>query len=204
MFEQSILLDQPAGKRAGALAASFTAQVAGVGVLILIPLIYNDRLPDIRPWTTLTIPLPPPEPAPPPIEQAAPMQAPTRIPTRVLQLPVHEPQPLASSSATWGEPPSGVVGLPPVLPLSSMLLPHVFELPRPAVLPVEVSKVIPDKPIEVGGKVQEAKLVRRVMPVYPALARQARVSGTVHLMAVIAKDGTIIRDLQPSSAGIRC
>jgi protein TonB len=43
----------------------------------------------------------------------------------------------------------------------------------------------------VGGKVQEAKLIKRVMPVYPVLARQARISGTVHLMAVIAKDGAI-------------
>lgn len=42
-----------------------------------------------------------------------------------------------------------------------------------------------------GGKVQEAKLLKRIMPIYPTLARQARISGTVHLMAVIAKDGTI-------------
>ncbi len=38
---------------------------------------------------------------------------------------------------------------------------------------------------------QEAKLLRRVIPSYPPLARQARISGTVQLVGVIARDGTI-------------
>ena len=36
-----------------------------------------------------------------------------------------------------------------------------------------------------------AKLIHRVVPVYPPLARQARVSGVVRLLGVVAKDGTI-------------
>ena len=36
-----------------------------------------------------------------------------------------------------------------------------------------------------------AKLVKKVIPDYPALAKMARVSGVVHLLGVIAKDGTI-------------
>ncbi|MBZ5609349.1 MAG: energy transducer TonB [Acidobacteriia bacterium] len=36
-----------------------------------------------------------------------------------------------------------------------------------------------------------AKLVKRVIPEYPPLARSARVSGTVHLVGIIAKDGAI-------------
>ena len=42
---------------------------------------------------------------------------------------------------------------------------------------------------------QEAKILNRVQPVYPPLAKQARVSGTGRLNAVIAKDGQI-QDLQ--------
>ena len=38
---------------------------------------------------------------------------------------------------------------------------------------------------------QQAKLIRQPKPVYPPLAKQARISGVVHLTAVIAKDGTI-------------
>jgi protein TonB len=49
--------------------------------------------------------------------------------------------------------------------------------------------------MRVSGPVQEAKLLRKIIPVYPQLAIAARVQGTVHLVGVIAKDGTL-RDLQ--------
>jgi protein TonB len=45
--------------------------------------------------------------------------------------------------------------------------------------------------IVVGGNVQADKLVQQPRPVYPPLAKQARISGVVHLAAVISKDGTI-------------
>ncbi|HSH16804.1 MAG TPA: energy transducer TonB, partial [Verrucomicrobiae bacterium] len=45
--------------------------------------------------------------------------------------------------------------------------------------------------IRVGGNVQQARLINRPNPVYPPLARQARIQGTVRLQAIIAKDGSI-------------
>jgi protein TonB len=45
--------------------------------------------------------------------------------------------------------------------------------------------------MRVGGGVQMAKLVKKVIPEYPPLAKTARISGVVHLLGVIAKDGTI-------------
>lgn len=47
------------------------------------------------------------------------------------------------------------------------------------------------KPVRVGGDVQQAKLVKSSPPVYPVLARRARIEGTVRLQAVIAKDGSV-------------
>jgi len=47
----------------------------------------------------------------------------------------------------------------------------------------------------VTGQCQGAKLVKRVEPIYPPLARQTRISGTVRLHAIIGKDGTV-QDLQ--------
>jgi len=38
----------------------------------------------------------------------------------------------------------------------------------------------------------EAKLVKRVMPVYPPLARQARISGIVRLEGIISRSGQVI------------
>jgi protein TonB len=47
------------------------------------------------------------------------------------------------------------------------------------------------QPIRIGGNVQAANLIRKVQPVYPPLAKQARIQGTVRFTAIIGKDGTI-------------
>jgi TonB family protein len=46
-------------------------------------------------------------------------------------------------------------------------------------------------PIQVGGTVQQAALVYQPRPVYPRLAKLARVQGAVCLTAIIGRDGTI-------------
>jgi len=45
--------------------------------------------------------------------------------------------------------------------------------------------------VKVDGKAAAANLINRVDPVYPPLARQTRISGTVRLRAVIGKDGAV-------------
>jgi TonB family protein len=47
------------------------------------------------------------------------------------------------------------------------------------------------KRITIGGNVQQAKLISQPKPVYPPLAKQARISGVVHLSALINKDGNV-------------
>jgi TonB family protein len=46
--------------------------------------------------------------------------------------------------------------------------------------------------IRVGGNVQAPNLIQKVDPVYPPLAVQARIQGTVHFTAIIGKDGRIL------------
>jgi TonB family protein len=48
------------------------------------------------------------------------------------------------------------------------------------------------KRITIGGNVQQAKLVSQPRPVYPPLAKQARISGVVHLSALIGKEGNVV------------
>jgi TonB family protein len=65
-----------------------------------------------------------------------------------------------------------------------------FSLPtRPPAEPAKPKE--PAAPLRVGGQVQEANIVHRVMPVYPPLARQARIAGAVMLEGIIARDGTV-------------
>jgi TonB family protein len=50
--------------------------------------------------------------------------------------------------------------------------------------------VVPGR-IRVGPNIQERKLIQRVPPVYPPLARQARISGVVRFDAIIGRDGRV-------------
>ncbi len=47
------------------------------------------------------------------------------------------------------------------------------------------------KPVRVSGGVLAAKILKRVLPSYPIAAKQAHVSGTVHLQATLSRDGRI-------------
>ena len=69
----------------------------------------------------------------------------------------------------------GVAAAPPPPP------PPVKEAPKPK----------PTGPIRVGGNVQQANLISQQKPIYPPLAKQARIQGVVRFNAVISKDGTI-------------
>jgi protein TonB len=57
--------------------------------------------------------------------------------------------------------------------------------------PVAVPKVAAPQRVRVSAGVTSGLLIRKVNPNYPPLARQARISGTVVLRAVISKDGSI-------------
>jgi protein TonB len=203
MFEQSLLLDHAAAKKTGAMAASLTAQTLLVGVLIAIPLIFSDHLPDVRLFTPLSLPSPPP-PLPSQQTQTATSSSSSRnsfaqarifTPTHLADLSnlpevgFVEAPPTFTSVAEAGVP--GGTGLPQAI--NQIIQPIAQPKPRVADPPP-----IPLKPQPVGGDVQAAKLINKVIPVYPPLARQARVSGTVQLLGVIAKDGTI-QQLQVTS-----
>ncbi len=49
----------------------------------------------------------------------------------------------------------------------------------------------PPTRIRQGGNVQQAMLLVQIKPVYPPLAKQARIQGVVILEAVIGKDGAV-------------
>ncbi len=75
-----------------------------------------------------------------------------------------------------------------------VLQPETAQPPKPVPpQPVTTQKPVSTLPprVRIGGMVQAAKILRQVRPVYPPLARQARVSGDVLLDAVISREGTI-------------
>ena len=50
----------------------------------------------------------------------------------------------------------------------------------------------PPKPVRVGGRIRPPRLIRRVNPVYPAIARQARIQGSVRIDAIVDTSGRVV------------
>jgi protein TonB len=197
MFEQSLLLDHAAGKKTGAMAASLTAQTAFVGILIALPLIFGDRLPDVRKYIPLSLPLPPPPPLP---QQETTATSSSSSHSSATPFKTYRPTPTTNLSqvtdvALIDAPPSFAAGVDSGVPGGTGPVSSLSQFTREQIPPpkphVADSPASPASPQRVGGDVQAAKLVRKVMPVYPPMARQVRVSGTVELIGIIEKDGTI-------------
>ena len=194
MFQDSLFDSAGRGKtnKPVTVAISFLLQVIALGIMMLIPLIYGQALPGRQLTAFLIEPPSPPPPSPPPaaatevrvtlkpVQQRQEFVQPTTIPEHVAIIK-EDPQPPGLAAGYIGVP--GGTGEASAIPLTSIITPVVPSLPPP-VAP-------PQAPIRVGGQVAAAKLISQPKPVYPSLARQARIQGTVRLEAVISKDGAI-------------
>jgi len=197
MFEDSLI--ESGGKlktkRGWTSLISFAIQVAIVGVMVLIPLIFTEALPKTQLMTFLVAPPPPPPPPPPaaaPVKVVKQIQTdivngqlrtPTKIPKKVEIIKEDEaPPPVMATTGVVGGVPGGVPG-------GSMggVLGSIASAGSVAALP----KVATPQRVRVSSGVQSGLLVRKVQPTYPPLARQARIQGTVVLQAQISKTGDI-------------
>ena len=119
------------------------------------------------------------------------LMAPKVVPKEVAQIKEEElPPPSSSVAGVVGGVPGGVAGGAPGGVLGGIIGSVPSAAPPPPPKKEEVKPVTPQR-IKVGGNVQSAKLVRQPRPVYPPLAKQARISGVVKLSAIISKDGSI-------------
>jgi periplasmic protein TonB len=168
---------------------STVVQVVVVLVLVLIPLIYTEALPKAMMATLLVAPPPPPPPPPPPqvvkvevikpvarLITAGKLMQPRAIPKNVTVFREAELPP---------EPPPGAGTFGGVDSLLGGLGEGATGAPPPPPPPPKITRT------KVGGQVQEAKIIARPNPIYPALARQARIQGKVQLHAIIDKEGRV-------------
>lgn len=166
------------------IAVSAMGQSVLLGMLILVPLIYTEALPNAMLKTLIVAPPPPPAP---------PQPVAARVRSRIRVIPLTQittpPSIPPRISTEPGGPPTVYVegGTNDTEDGVSM------DLLRPGA-PAEPPRAMEQKPaqrIRQGGLVQAALLVNRIVPGYPAIARTARVSGTIVLHAIIAKDGRV-------------
>jgi periplasmic protein TonB len=196
MFEDSLI--ESGGKlktkRGWTSMVSFLLQIAIIGVMILIPLIFTEALPRALQTTFLVAPPPPPPPPPP---AAAPvkivkvvqtdivngeLRTPTKIPKKVEMIKEDEaPPPMAATAGVVGGVPGGVPGGSMGGVIGSVL----------SSTPTVAPKIATPQRVRVSSGVVSGLLLRKVNPTYPPLARQARIQGTVVLQAQISKTGDI-------------
>lgn len=177
-----------------AVPLAYTLQAFFLSILILIPLIKTEALPNLG-WRIIDAPSPPPSGG---------GRASTPSPKHVRRLTLAEllrtpaviPRDIGQSKASGDEIQAGadnfapsIVGVPGAgmdgVPFS---LPSAANVPPP---PLAKKAPAPQGPVRVISRLEEAKLIFSPKPEYPALAKMARIQGTVRLEAVISEDGLI-------------
>ena len=192
MFEQGLVRNS-ASRQGWTFVASITIQVVGTAILVAFPLLNTYEI-DLGAWarTALTLAAPPPPAPPPPQARPAPaprvqrfeadFQAPAVIPDKVAFL--HDAGEAVSGIAALPMSPGlpGGTGDPGIAGVLGMFAADTDTVPLPP-------------PVRVGGRVQNARITRRVLPVYPPEAVEQQITGTVRLEAIIGVDG-LVRDLK--------
>ena len=195
------------GKSKNKMMVTFVS--IGAVLLILIPLGYFKLLPKLakqgqsvvpQPTTTSLTPtqttsLTPttkPKPAPTPLTET-PEAVPTpRVQSEMMNNQLNAPTRISHDIKTMSEkdaPPSsgfGATGMEGLSGNSGGAVGSVFSGKTGPRVTAEISKML-----NVSGGVMAGRVIAKTSPVYPPLARTARVAGTVVLHATISKAGTI-------------
>jgi periplasmic protein TonB len=200
MFAQTFLEGPARTNRGWTVLVSCFLQCGIVLLLIAVPLMKPEVLPRVLNFVTISAPPAPLPPAPPVVETARQRPRPSmvagrliayhHIPAKVLMTTDEVPD--ASRLGVGGGteqgipngPSNGVVdsvltNAPVAAPPLAVVAPHT-DSPKPAAIRIKV-----------GGMVQDALLINKVLPIYPPLAVQTRTSGTVRFTAVISREGAV-------------
>ena len=187
-------------------AVSAGAQLLFLAALLLIPLYFTQAL-DVQQLNKTLIVVPPLAPAPPPLAPARSVAPKTRtsavlatlvvprvIPNRIVPVSGEPNEKDLEAAISLGAGVSGgVAGGIPGGQLGGVLGGASTGPVRPATI-----DPAPKAPIRVGGKVKAPRVLFAPAPVYPILARQARISGAVVIDAVIDAQGSVV-DMQAVS-----
>jgi|SRR5690348_10424095 len=169
-----------------------------VALLILLPLYFTNAINIHQLQNTFLVAPPPPAPPPPPpaVVRSAPRMpksffqhdkliAPTVIPKHIAQIKEVAPPQEPDSGVT-----GGVLGGVPGGQLGGVLG-GILGGTGKAPAPPPPKPVAHKGPYRVGGRVQAPKLIEQVQPMYPPLAKQARIQGEVVIESVIDTQGHV-------------
>ncbi len=203
MFETSVVPTAPRGRRSALLSVSTALQLGLIAAAVIIPMAHVSALPPVK-----LVPRPPTPkldhvklvPMDESLKRAA-MAAGARV-------QVYQPRPFTAPTSVPDKPaarifddvgamppgfiPSGdstgVPGLSPTFDPQQRTAAAPPQTPKP---PTPTAKPTEPTRVRVGGIVRQPKLIREVRPIYPPLARQARIQGVVKINAIVSRDGSV-------------
>lgn len=158
--------------------------------LVVIPLFHTDTLPKRETLTMLFVR--PPAAASAVTTFRVPTPTPTYTsksignPTAMHTTQETPPPPVGTTGGVVGGVPGGLVG-----GVSGGVLTEVLNGMHSVPVPVLAKTSPTPKRMRIASRVAEANLIHDVAPTYPPEAGRARIEGTVVLLAVIGKDGSV-------------
>jgi periplasmic protein TonB len=211
--------NRPRAKRGKTLPVSIAIHVVVLAAVVVVPLMSWGELPEpdqgaVRAFFVESAPAPPPPPPPPAPPKAAAvkprveqprvkMETPTETPK--FTAPIEVPPKIEDPGVEIGGSDFGVAGGEPggveggveggvqggvVGGVVGGVLGGVPE-PQATPPPPPPPPTVPKGPVRVGGQIKEPSKVNNVPPLYPDIAKQARVQGVVVLEAVISPSGGV-------------
>ncbi|HYA62053.1 MAG TPA: energy transducer TonB [Candidatus Sulfotelmatobacter sp.] len=172
-------------------------------VILIIPLFaglyFTDTL-DLKQFASTFLVAPPPPPPPPPaptvvvraaaprrvFENAGKLIAPRAIPKEIQMIKEAPLPPDMEGVGVAGGVPGGVAGGT----MGGVIGGVIGGVTSAG--PLAPKREGPRAPVRVGGRVKEPRLISRVDPVYPSLARQTHMQGSVVIDAIIDEHGDVV------------
>ena len=169
------------------------AEMIAISLAILLPLTKTNYLPDFH-WRSVSVNAPARPIEPEMVARTSPgVSAGMTSQRRVFVFSTNRsaPENRDGSTGSFSLEPPGPLGVV-ASSTGGIEIDNLLVMPAAARPPRQpVTATAPTPTLRVSQGVQMAKLVKKVIPEYPPLAKIAGVSGVVHLLGVIAKDGTI-------------
>ena len=202
---QSSLLEynrMPSGSRLLDTLLSLVVNITVLAVPVVVGLFVTDTI-NLKQLQSTFLIAPPPPPPPPPapavvVVKAAPPRrvfesggkliAPTVIPRTVAEIKEAPLPPDEGGGGVLGGVPGGVPGGTMGGVIGGVIGGMKTAIP---VSPLAPGENKPKAPVRVGGRVKEPKVIHRVEPVYPALAKQTHLQGSVIIDAIIDEQGNV-------------
>jgi periplasmic protein TonB len=195
---QSLVVSQPhsrAGGLFGGLGTSLALHAVLVVAVVIVPILLYEVMPEpgaaVRAFFSTPLDVAPPPPPPPPpaptaagrVVRQAPVE-PRALDPAAFFAPIEVPDQIMPEAGldlgVEGGVPGGVEGGVPGGVVGGVIGGVLGGPPPP---PVRV--------VRIGGQIVAPKLVKKVPPVYPAVATQGRISGTVILEARVDVKGRV-------------